>query len=143
MRINQLAKIMAMFRKRYGVVVDAAREKHLEKYYKNLITAKQVFPLFNESKILVGLCEVWKVKENDVELIKNKVPPKEIYLGNVLFVANVTLDPHFTKLGLYSFYRNFLKQVYRNKETKVDKVFWYSFKRKRITRIFRRPEWLS
>lgn len=132
MRIRTLAKMFARFRKKFRTVEDEIREKNLIKYYDGLIRLNQVFPLFNEDGILIALCEVWKVKKDDIPILREHNVPESISDGNIIFVANITLDRNFKETGIYRFYRRLLqKYIYKGQG-----IFWYSPKRKEFTRIF-------
>jgi len=132
MRIRTLAKMFAKFRIKFRTVEgEKLREKQLVKYYTSLIKLNQAFPLFNEDGILIALCEVWKMKEEDIPLFKETKIPKSIADGDVIFVAGATMDPNFKNTGIYRFWRKFLREhIYKGQ-----KIFWYT-KRKRFTKIF-------
>lgn len=133
MRVKTLAKMFARFRKKFRTIEDECREKNLVKYYTSLIKLNQVFPLFNEGGILIALCEVWKIKKEDIQTIKEKKIPQSISEGDIIFVANVTFDPNFRNTGVFKFYRKFLQNHIFKEGYKG--AFWYIPKRKRFSRI--------
>jgi len=133
MKIKSLAKMFAKFRIKFRTVKEEKiREKNLTTYYANMLEHEQVFPLFNETGILVALCEVWKLKKEEIEEFKKTKIPKSIFDGDIIF-AIITIDPHFVNIGVARFY----KQLLRNHIYKGYGIFWYT-KRNRFTKIFRR-----
>ncbi len=138
MRVNDLAKMMAAFKK--AVSPEEAKkikDRNLVKYYRHLIWAKQVFPLLNEDGILIALCEVWKVDELAAKRIREKKPPQNIFKGDILFVTSVLMDKAFINTGIYRFYRVMLKKLYAGG---MKKVFWYNAKHDHFTKEFKIKE---
>jgi len=132
MRIKTLAKMFAAFRTKFITVKDPMKKNQLVKYYKLLIGLRQVFPLFNEDGILIALCEVWKVSEEDEALIREMKSPKKFWEGNIIYVAGVFMDPHFRNTGIYRFYRKLLKEYTCNGY----RGFWYNPRRKEFTKLY-------
>ena len=132
MRIKALSKMFAAFRTKFITVKDPMKKNQLVKYYKLLIGLRQVFPLFNEDGILIALCEIWKVSEEDEALIREMKSPEKFWEGNIIYGAGVCMDPHFHKTGIYTFYIRLLRNLYKGY-----KIFWYNPRRKEFTKLYR------
>lgn len=127
MRISTLARRMARFRienvaPEAHAMGETKNVKELMKYYIALIEADQVIPIFHrlnkKNAIIVALCEIYLIKESDIELMKQdpKKMPEHISDGDICWIANITISPEQNFKNTYHFYRTLLKMKYSDKK---------------------------
>lgn len=139
MRVSFVAKRLAQFRTAFAPGVDKLRSIHeMRKYYRAMLDAGQVELVISEPGAknavnLIASCEVWFIRERDIELIKRQIAPKDISTGDIAYIANVTIDPNFEPVGIYWYFRKLLKM----RHPKIQRVFWHNRGRQHFTQIFK------